>query len=148
MSTITEPAGFSRLEGESFLSITTFRRDGTPASTPVWFVSDDLRRRLFVATGAETWKVRRIARDPHVRIAPCTARGRVIGEPIDGLARIVDEGALVRRLQAEKYGWQKWLIENAYKAWAAVLRKPAGESIFLEIVPLAEAASEPVARAA
>ena len=136
MSTTTEPAGFSTLKDESYLSITTFRRDGTQASTPVWFVSDDLRKRLFVATGARTWKVRRIRRDPHVRVARCTARGRVTGEPIDGVARIVDEGPLVRRLQTEKYGWQKWLIEKAYSLTRAVRRKPAEAAIFLEIVPM------------
>ena len=140
MSTMVESTGFSTLEGESYLAITTFRRDGTQASTPVWFVSDDHRRRLFVATGADTWKVKRIRRNPHVRVAPCTSRGKVTGEPIDGIARIVDEGPLVRRLQAEKYGWQKWLIENAYRLSAAVLRRPTGESVYLEIAPVAEAA--------
>jgi PPOX class probable F420-dependent enzyme len=104
----------SNLAGERYLSITTFRSDRSPASTPVWFVSDDLRRRLFVATGASTWKVRRIKRNPHVRVAACTARGNVMGEAIDGIARIVEEEALVRRLQAERCGWQKWLIEKAY----------------------------------
>jgi len=138
MSNVKEPTGFSMLTGEPYLSITTFRPDGTAASTPVWFVSDDLRRRLFVATGAETWKVRRIRRNPHVRVAVCTARGKVTGEAIEGVARIVDEGQLVRRLQTEKYGWQKWLIEKAYVLSMKIARKPTGESVFLEIVPLAE----------
>ena len=148
MPTTMEPTGFSELEGESFLSITTFRRDGTQATTPVWFVSDDLRKRLFVATGAKTWKVRRVRRDPRVRVAPCTARGKVTGEPIDGIAQIVDDGPLVRRLQAEKYGWQKWLIENAYRLSRAVLRRPAEESVYLEIVPLSKVRDVPAARAA
>jgi PPOX class probable F420-dependent enzyme len=148
MSTLAEPNGFSKLENEQFLCITTFRRDGTEASTPVWFVSDDLRTRLFVATGAETWKVRRIRRNPRVRVAPCTARGKVTGEPLDGIARIVDEGPLVRRLQTEKYGWQKWVIENAYRLAMAVLRRPAGDSVYLEITPLSETTEVPETRAA
>ena len=106
MSTILDSPGFSSLEGKPYLSITTFRRDGTEASTPVWFVSDDLRRRILVATGATTWKVRRIRRDPHVRVAACTSRGKVTGGSIDGVARLVHEESLVRRLQREKYGWQ------------------------------------------
>ena len=148
MSSFTEPTGFSTLMGERFLSITTFRPDGTAASTPVWFVSDDLRRRLFVATGADTWKVQRIRRNPHVRVAACTARGKVTGETIEGIARIVDEDQLVRRLQTEKYGWQKWLIEQAYVLSMKVRRKPTGESVFLEIVPLAEEPDLPGAVAA
>ncbi len=135
MSTSTELAGFSSLEGEKFLSISTFRRDGSEASTPVWFVSDDLERRLFVATGADTWKVRRIGRNAHVRVVACTARGKALGSPIDGVARIVDEESMVRRLQREKYGWQKWLIENTYVLWMKAMRRPTGSSVYIEIVP-------------
>jgi len=146
MAVQTEPKGFSALAGARYLSITTFRRDGSQVSTPVWFVSDDLGRRLFVATGADTWKVRRIRRNPHVRVAACTGGGKVIGDPIDGVALIVDEGALVRRLQTEKYGWQKWLIEKAYVLSMKVVRRPTGESVYLEIVPRRH--DEIVARAA
>jgi hypothetical protein len=135
MTTSTDSAGFSSLQGEKYLSITTFRRDGSEATTPVWFVSDDLERRLFVATGADTWKVRRIGHNAHVRVAACTARGHVHGVPIDGVARIVDEESLVCRLQREKYGWQKWLIENAYVLWMKAMRRPTGSSVYLEIVP-------------
>ena len=146
MTVQTEPNGFSALAGAKYLSITTFRRDGSEVSTPVWFVSDDLQRRLFVATGADTWKVRRIRRNPHVRVAACKGGGKVTGEPIDGVARIVDDGPLVRRLQAEKYGWQKWLIEKTYVLAMKLRRKPTGESVYLEIVPRRH--DEIVARAA
>lgn len=138
MSAIAEPSGFTPLEGERYLAITTFRRDGSEATTPVWFVSDDLARRLFVATGAATWKVRRIKWNPHVLVAPCTGRGRITGPPIEATARVVDEGPLVRRLQAEKYGWQKWLIERAYALTRWVTRKPEEKPVFLEIVPRRE----------
>jgi PPOX class probable F420-dependent enzyme len=147
MSTPDE-SGFERLADEPFVSITTFRKDGTEASTPVWFVSDDLRQRIFVATGAETWKVRRIRRNPHVRVAACTARGKVTAEPIDGTARLVDEEALVRRLQAEKYGWQRWLIEKANAVMTWLRRKPTDEAVYLEIVPRAEVAVPSERRAA
>jgi hypothetical protein len=35
-----------------YLSLTTYRRDGTPVSTPVWFVEEE--GRLFVTTAAAT----------------------------------------------------------------------------------------------
>ena len=148
MTTSTEPLAFPSLARERYLSITTFRRDGTPATTPVWFVSDDPRRRVLVATGAATWKVGRIRRNPHVQIAPCTARGKTTGAPMDGVARFVDEGELVRTLQAEKYGWQKWLIEKAYGVTRWITRKPAEEAVFIEIVPRTEVALLPEQRAA
>jgi PPOX class probable F420-dependent enzyme len=148
MAASAESIGFEDLEGERYLSITTFKQDGSPASTPVWFVSDDLRRRLLVATGATTWKVRRIRHNPHVRVAACTARGRVTGAPIDGIARFVDETDLVRSLQAEKYGWQKALIEKAYALSRWITRKPTEEAVFIEIVPRTELERLPEARAA
>ena len=138
METATKATGFSQLERERYLSITTFRADGTAASTPVWFVSDDLSRRLFVATGSDTWKVRRIRRDPHVRVAACSARGKVTGRSLDGLARVVEDGPLVRRLQSEKYGWQKWVAESVSGLTRFVTRRPVEEAVYLEIVPLVQ----------
>lgn len=128
---------FAALADERYISITTFRRDGSSASTPVWVVSDDPHR-LLVATGADTWKVRRIRRRPHVRVAGCSARGKIHGEIFGGIARLVDEEPLVRRLQAEKYGWQKWLIEKGYALSRLATRKPAEESVFIEIVAAPE----------
>ena len=140
MATTIAPGGFSSLEGEGYLAITTFRRDGTEASTPVWFVSDDLARRLFIATGAKTWKVRRIRRDPHVRVAACTSRGKVKAEAVEGVAWIVDEESLVRQLQKEKYGWQFWMAERVTAAIRRLWRKPVETAVFLEITPVVEAA--------
>jgi len=129
----TTEEGLARLADERYVSITTFRKDGSPASTPVWVVSDDPHR-LLVATGAGTWKAKRLRRDPHVQVAGCNARGKVHGDAVEGMARFVDEAPLVRELQHEKYGWQKWLIEKLYALSRAVTRKPAEESVFIEIV--------------
>jgi uncharacterized protein len=139
MSTLIEgPPKLASLADERYISITTFRRDGSPASTPVWVVSDDPHR-LLVATGADTWKVRRIKHDPHVQVAGCSARGKVHGETVDGVARLVEEEPLVRRLQVEKYGFQKRLLEAFYRVVLRITRKPRAKEAFIEIV----AASDP-----
>jgi uncharacterized protein len=39
------------LADEKYISLTTFKRDGTAVATPVWVVSDD-GRRLLVWAGA------------------------------------------------------------------------------------------------
>jgi PPOX class probable F420-dependent enzyme len=106
--------------------------DGTPVSTPVWVVSDDPHR-LLIATGANTWKVRRIKRDPHVRVAACGARGAVQGQAVDGTARLVDERALVRRLQHEKYGRQVRLLETTSALVRRLRHRPAEEAAFIEV---------------
>jgi PPOX class probable F420-dependent enzyme len=121
------------LAGERYISITTFRPDGSAASTPVWVVSDDPRR-LLVATGAGTWKVRRIKSNPHVRVAGCDARGRVHGSTVEGVARLVDEEPLVRRLQHEKYGWQMAILEKANAIVRRVRRRAPEQAAFIEIV--------------
>ena len=134
MATMTDTRpSLSALADERYVSITTFRRDGSAASTPVWVVSDDPHR-LLIATGADTWKVRRIRRDPHVSVVGCSARGKAHGEEVDGVARLVDEAPLVRRLQDEKYGWQKRLLEKGSRLVLRLTRKPWPEEAFIEIV--------------
>lgn len=134
MSNETTLADLAR---ERYLSITTFRRDGSEASTPVWVVSDDPHR-LLVATGADTWKVRRIRRNPHVRVAGCSARGKAHGGTIEGKARLVDEEELVRRLQYEKYGLQKRIIEGTYRLYLRLTGKERAPEAFIEITPREE----------
>ena len=63
-----------------YLSLTTYRRDGTPVSTAVWFVEED--GRLFVITPAQSHKAKRLRRNPAATVAPCTARGTPKGDPI------------------------------------------------------------------
>ena len=76
------------LAGERYISLTTFKRDGTPVSAPVWVTSDD-GRRLLVWSGAQTWKVRRLRRDPRVLVAAASFRGVERGARIAGRARVL-----------------------------------------------------------
>jgi hypothetical protein len=113
----------SSLADARYISLTTFRSDGTHASTPVWVVSDD-GRRLLVWTAASTWKVRRIHRNADVLVAACGFRGKERGPRYQGRARVVDDldvASLIRR----KYGWQKRLLDvinrnSAAAAWVTI----------------------------
>ena len=86
-----------------YLSITSYRRDGRGVATPVWFVQRD--GRLLVQTDAASGKVKRIRRNPQVRVAVCTASGRLHGEQVPAVAEILpaSEIAAVERLIARKY---------------------------------------------
>jgi PPOX class probable F420-dependent enzyme len=113
---------FDDLKHRRYISLTTFKRDGTPVSTPVWVVSDD-GERLLVWSAAKTWKVRRIRRNPHVLVAPASFRGKERGERVPATARLVDDpgiDALLRR----KYGWQKraldWFNRRGQAEWATI----------------------------
>ena len=98
------------LAHERYISLTTFKRDGTAVSTPVWVVSDD-GRRLLVWSGARTWKVRRLRRNPKVLVAPANFHGVERGDRVTGRARVVEDPGLDLLLE-HKYGWQKRLVDR------------------------------------
>jgi uncharacterized protein len=103
-----------------YVSLTTFKRDGTPVSTPVWVATDD--GALLVHSYASSWKVKRIRRDHHVRVAPCNARGVLRGDALDADATIDGDTRTVSMLLARKY----WLMFRVVAALNAVLRKLRG----------------------
>jgi PPOX class probable F420-dependent enzyme len=105
------------LAQDRFVSLTTFKRDGTPVSTPVWCATDGTR--LLIFSEADSWKVKRIRRDAHVRLAPCSARGKPRGLGVDGEASIVEDTSSVEALLARKYGWA-W---PGYTCLMAALRR-------------------------
>jgi PPOX class probable F420-dependent enzyme len=121
------------LAQEKYVSLTTFKRDGTPVSTPVWVVPGD--GRLLVSSPASTWKVKRIRRDGHVRVAACSGLGKLHGEPLEGQATIVSDTTEVNRLIARKYRLAYRLIRGFGAVSRTLRRKPEPESVTIEIVP-------------
>ena len=79
--------------------LTTLRRDGTPVSLPVWFVALD--RRVYVSGPAHTKKFARIRRDARVAflVESGTRWAELVGVHLTGTARIVDDPALLARVQ-------------------------------------------------
>jgi uncharacterized protein len=133
---VDDPDRLAALADERYISLTTFKRDGTTASTPVWVVSDDCHR-LLVWTGAGTWKVKRIRGNPHVRVAPSDARGKVRGEAVDGTARLLGQeaDAFVEPLLRAKYGLVKRALDLFNRIVRSVSRKPKPASEYIEILP-------------
>lgn len=87
-----------------YLSLTTFRKDGTPVATPVWLVreGDTLR----VITQADSGKAKRLRNDSRVLLAPCDARGTLKGKQVEGTATLQDaaETARTAQLVEARYG--------------------------------------------
>ncbi|MER5731319.1 PPOX class F420-dependent oxidoreductase [Streptomyces sp. NPDC002138] len=96
-----------------YVSLTTFRKDGTPVATPVWAVADG--GELYIWTKSDTWKVKRIRNNGRVAVAACDVRGRTPegATALEGEARLLDEAGLnrVRKLMARKYTWQYWMVD-------------------------------------
>ncbi|WP_256104815.1 PPOX class F420-dependent oxidoreductase [Streptomyces sp. ODS05-4] len=97
-----------------YLSLTTFRKDGTGVATPVWYAIDG--GELVVWTRSDAWKVKRLRRDQRVLVAPCDVRGNVPeGAPrAEGTARLLQDAAELKRVRgllSRKYTWQFWLVD-------------------------------------
>lgn len=98
------------LAGQNYISLITFRKDGTAVPTPLWFAESG--GKLFVMTRGDSFKTRRIRNNASVRVAPCTMRGRVISEYLDATATILPESdwPAARRLLEQKY----WLMRLSF----------------------------------
>jgi PPOX class probable F420-dependent enzyme len=93
------------LEEAQYVSLETFRKDGTGVKTPVW--AAPLDGRLVIFTDGTSFKVKRLRNNAKVRLAPCDMRGNVRGEWVDGTARILGDAADAERAHAAlraKYG--------------------------------------------
>jgi PPOX class probable F420-dependent enzyme len=124
----------SDLAQERYVSLTTFKRDGTPVSTPVWVAGDD--GRLLVHSAADSWKVKRIRRDGHVRVSPCGPGGKVRGEAVDAEATIHADTSHVEALEARKYGLMYRVVRLVTGLVRSVRRQPAPESVTIAIAPV------------
>ncbi|MFD4177945.1 MULTISPECIES: PPOX class F420-dependent oxidoreductase [Streptomyces] len=101
---------FARSE---YVSLTTYRKNGTPVATPVWAAAEgDV---LYVWTRSDSWKVKRLRNNGKVVVTVCDVRGRIAeGAPsAEGTAKLLDEGGTraVRKLLARKYTWKFWLVD-------------------------------------
>src|SRR5689334_22726820 len=99
-----DPA-WSEVGRSPYVSFTSYRKDGTPVSAPVWIAPDGDDLYFFSDTGA--FKVKRIRNNPAVTLQPCDVRGRIKdGAPVvSGLAEVLDhaESSRVRRIVNRKY---------------------------------------------
>lgn len=88
-----------------YLSVTSFKRNGTGIATPLWFVSDG--RQLFAFTDLHSPKARRIRRNPHVLVASCRVNGRRRSEPVAARAEVLTAETDLERV--------RMLLLNRYK---------------------------------
>lgn len=97
-----------------YVSLVTFRRDGTARPTPVWAAED--AGELVVWTRSDSWKVKRLRRDTRVTVTPCDARGNPArgAVPAEGAGRLLEDHQLprVRRALTNKYGWQFRVLDT------------------------------------
>jgi PPOX class probable F420-dependent enzyme len=114
-----------------YVLLTTYRKDGTPVGTPVWGVARD--DKLYVWTETESWKAKRIRRNPAVTVQACDMRGKTTrGNLVEGSARLLDapETERVRGWVRRKY----WLTAPLLVLASNLTRGKDG-TIGIEITP-------------
>ncbi len=69
------------------MSLASFRKNGNPVYTPIWF--GEKEDKLYVMTRSDSGKYKRIRNNPNIRIAPCTIRGKITGPEFAATARVL-----------------------------------------------------------
>lgn len=118
---------FSSLTG-TYALLVTYKRDGTPVPTPVWFAREG--KKVYLWTEVNAYKVKRLRNDRRALLAPCTARGAPVGPPIAAVGRVLEDSR--EREHAAAVIRRSWGIgRNFFER----LSRPLTEVHYLELVP-------------
>ena len=107
----------AEIHGQKYVSLSTFRKNGTPVRTPIWFAEADSK--LYFMTRNDSWKYKRIRNNPRVTVAPCTIRGKITGPEFAARARILppEQWPEARKAVGRKYWLARlpfWSSKNEY----------------------------------
>ena len=122
---------FSGFADNKYAALVTFRKDGTPVPTPVWFALLD-NGRFVTCTDGRTAKVSRMRRDQRARVFPSDPRGKPLGPAVEGTARILEAPEECRQAEEAldaKYGRTRRVYER-------VMTRPQ-DMLYVEVTPAA-----------
>src|SRR5580704_11877202 len=86
------------IQGQKYISLTTFRKSGAAVATPVWFGEQD--DKLYVMTRSDSGKYKRIRNNPSRRLATC---------PPDDRKEVLAGANFVSLEQEERLHRDRWL---------------------------------------
>ena len=95
---------------QKYINLETYKKDGTPIRTPVWFVIDnDL---IYVITMESTGKVKRLKNNQEVRIVSCSFKGKPKNGWVKAKAEKItgEEADKAIKLRKKKYGMSGRLV--------------------------------------
>jgi uncharacterized protein len=99
-----------KLTSTRYALLRSFRRDGTPVDTPIWFGVQGNSVVFRTKVGPKT---KRLAAHPDVELIACDYRGHVCGDATTFAGRAIvlsgAEAAAANRALHRRYGWQ-WNI--------------------------------------
>lgn len=92
------PSGsIADLEGHDHCLVVSYREDGSPVPTPVWFGMEP--GRVYFRSGAEHRKLDRMRREPAVLVAACDEHGKPLSSPFRATARFLDDPQEIARAE-------------------------------------------------
>jgi len=114
------------LADAKYIAFTTYKRDGSAVTTPVWIVDlDDGKVGFYTSSGSG--KAKRLKNNPKIVVQPSDARGKVKDgtSPVTGTAVVVDgaERDAVYAKVVAKYGFMTKLTRLLAKIGGFVKRK-------------------------
>ena len=100
------------LFASSYLLHSTRRKNGPRVDTPVWFAGTPLA--FYVFSAGDAGKVKRLRNFSEVKVAPCSATGKLRGDWLAATATLIsreDDCAQAYQALNAKYGWQMRLTD-------------------------------------
>lgn len=131
---VVESYAFANLDREKYMSLTTFRKTGEAVITPVWFAES--KGTIYVGTGVNAGKLKRIRHTELVALAACTMSGKVTGSEIEGKARVVSEPQEMSEAEAalsKKYGLARSIYYFILNTINTIRRKPRMDEVYMAI---------------
>lgn len=115
-----------------YILLTTYRKSGEAVATPVWTVP--IADKIYVSTGSQTGKVKRLRNNTEATVALCDMRGKNAGPAHKATARLVptSERPEFHALALEKYGFQQRVVEVLDKVRNRS-KKPVGDRVLIEL---------------
>jgi PPOX class probable F420-dependent enzyme len=120
------------LAAGKYISLATFKRDGSRVATPVWVTRDG--DHLYVITDPNSGKAKRLRNSARAEIASCDARGRTSADYVPASAVLLDDAGTqkVRDLVNAKYGLMGKGIQAMGKLRSA-LGRGSNQQVGIEI---------------
>lgn len=137
VATATSPA-LAPFVRQKTIRLTTFRKDGSPGTSPVSIVVDG--DRAYFRSFERAIKIRRIKRNPSVEFGSATMSGKPTGGMRPGRVRLLDgaEYRTAARLLRRKYPFLHGVLVPMMHR---VMRSKLGRTVHAELIPTASSSA-------
>ncbi len=118
---------------EKYVSLTTYRKDGTSSAVPVWIV-DAGDGNVAFTTASTSLKARRLANNDQVKLQPCDMKGRLTeaSTSVSATARVSPaDFDRVRALVKKKYGMQFHMINTMGRISSMLGKGPMSDAAII-----------------